>query len=52
MSKNNLESNETAKKTSVSVNEPAKKDDRELTEEELKLASGGVGSLQRPQPKS
>jgi hypothetical protein len=40
--KNNLESKKTVKKTSVSVNEAAKNDDKELSEEELKRASGGT----------
>jgi hypothetical protein len=50
--KDNLESKKTVKKTSVSVNEAAKNDDKELSEEELKQASGGVGvPIGRPQPR-
>jgi hypothetical protein len=48
MNKENLESKETEKKTSGSVNETAKKDDKELTEEELKRASGGLGGVKPP----
>jgi hypothetical protein len=50
--KNNLESKKTVKKTSVSVIETAKRDDKELSEEELKRASGGTKvPVGRPLPR-